>query len=230
LSVRIAAALLLGLAASGDAGASPAEGADDARARAAFDRTKRTDATYALYSWNWVKGAGFETGPHWSAEFHRGRLHRVETPHIRVVADCAAGTGTLLNVATGRSETGPAPARAACGINSNSPIRNLEYLGRVDSRFGKLDRLRIRDAADERLYAVDDSGVLVASEIFPRDPAAGYCVQQEPLAIERSLPAQDMFSRRSLDRSFAATRFEAAPGAPVGDLWLGERRCVGGLD
>ncbi|HYJ82478.1 MAG TPA: hypothetical protein VEW26_06510, partial [Allosphingosinicella sp.] len=78
-----------------------------------------------------------------------------------------------------------------------------------------------------RLYAVDDKGALVASEIFPRDPAAGYCVQQEPLAVERGLPAEDMFSTQSLDRSFAATRFQAAPRAPVGDLWLGERRCVG---
>jgi hypothetical protein len=228
--VRIAVAVLLSLAASGVAGAKPAEPAADPRAQAAFDRTKRTESTYALYAWNWVKGPGFPTGPHWSAEFHRGHLHRVETPHVRVVADCAAGTGTTLDVATGRSETGPAAARGACGINSNFPVRDLEYLGRRDSRFGGLDLLRILDPADERLYAVDDNGVLVASEIFPRDPAARYCVQQEPLAVEKVLPAEDMFSAQSLQRSFAASRFEAVPGSPVGDLWFGNRRCVGGRD
>ena len=70
----------------------------------AFERTKRTRATYALYSWNWIKGDGFEGGPQWSAEFHRGTLHRVETPRFRVVADCAAGTGAMIDVDSGRIE------------------------------------------------------------------------------------------------------------------------------
>jgi hypothetical protein len=224
--MRAAAAILVGLAALGIAGATSAEPAPDARARAVFDRTKQTQATYAHYSWNWVKGSGFATGPHWSAEFHRGRLHRVETPHIRVVADCAAGTGTFFHVETGEGEDSPAAARAACGINSNVPLRSLQWLGRKPSRFGPVDVVRILDPAEERIYAVDDDGVLVSTEIFPRDPAAEYCVQQEPLAIERALPADDMFSKDSLRRSFAAPRFETVPEAPTGDLWISERRCV----
>jgi hypothetical protein len=53
----------LGVAACAEA----AEPAPDPRAKAAFDRTKRTQETYALYSWNWVKGSGLEPGPQWSA-------------------------------------------------------------------------------------------------------------------------------------------------------------------
>ena len=208
------------------AAAETAEPAPDPRARAVFERTKQTRATYALYSWNWVKGSGFETGPHWSAEFHRGPLHRVETPHVRLVADCSAGTGTMLRVDSNETESGAGVARAACGINSNFPLRSLEWLGRKSSRFGPVETVRILDRSDERIYAVDESGVLVASEIFPRDPKATYCVQQEPLAIERRLPGTDMFSPRSLSRSFAAERFATPPEAAVGDLWLGTRRCV----
>jgi hypothetical protein len=200
----------------------------DPRARSVFERTKSTQATYALYSWNWVKGSGFESGPHWSAEFHQGHLHRVETPHVRLVADCAAGTGTLFRVDTGETEKGSSVAKAACGINSNLPIRSLEWLGRKRSRFGRIDMIRILDPADERLYAVDEAGVLVASEIFPRDAAAGYCVQQEPLAVERSLPAGDLFKAESLSESFAAEKMGDPPAAAAGDLWLGSRRCVRG--
>ena len=199
----------------------------DKRAQALYERTKSTRATYALYSWNWVRGPGGKAAvPRWSAEFHQGKLHRVETPHIRIVADCEAGQGTLLDVATDRTESGPAIARAACGINSNFEMRQLEWLGRRESRFGPVDALRILDPADERLYVVDEAGMLVASEIFPRDPSADYCVQQEPLAVERRLPADDIFSAASLRESFAAGRFTDLPPAPVGDLWLGTRRCT----
>ena len=219
-------ALLLLCTLAGAACAKAAETKPDPRARAAFDRTKRTQATYALYSWNWVKGAGFEPGPHWSAEFHRGNLHRVETPHVRLVADCAAGTGTMLQVESGKTQSNSAIAGAACGINSNFPIRDLEWLGRKATRFGPVDMLRVLDPADERIYAVDRAGVLVASEIFPRDRAAGSCLQQEPLAVETALPAEDMFSADSLRKSFAAPKFQSKPMAYVGDLWLGTRRCV----
>lgn len=206
--------------------ADSAEPAPDPRALAALERTRTTRATYALYAWNWVKGSGYGTGPRWSAEFHRGHLHRVETPHVRLIADCSARTGTMLQVDSGKIESGAAIAGAACGIQSNSPVRALEWLGRKESRFGPVDMLRVTDPADERIYAVDPSGVLVASEIFPRDKAAGYCLQQEPLAVERSLPAEDMFSQESLRTSFAAARFQAPPEAYAGDLWLGARRCV----
>ena len=218
--------LLLFSALAGAACAKASEPAPDPRAKAAFDRTKRTQETYALYSWNWVKGSGLETGPHWSAEFHRGNLHRVETPHVRLVADCAAGTGTMLQVGSGKTESNSAIAGAACGINSNFQIRNLEWLGRKATRFGPVDMLRVVDPEDERIYAVDQTGVLVASEIFPRDKGSGSCLQQEPLAVETTLPAADMFSAESLRNSFAAARFRSPPKAYAGDLWLGTRRCV----
>jgi hypothetical protein len=209
-----------------DASARPAPPSSDARAGAVFERTKQARATYALYSWNWVKEAGSGAGLQWAAEFHRGSLHRVETPNIRVVADCAAGTGTMLQVDSGETRSGPGIAGAACGINSNFQIRRLQWLGRKATRFGPLERLRILDPANERLYAVDRDGILVAAEIFPRDGAGGGCLQQEPLALEKTLPAQNIFSEESLGKSFAAPRFRSPPKAYSGDLWLGSRRCV----
>lgn len=223
---RALALLLIGATAASATCAKSAEPAPDPRAQAAFERTKRTRETYALYSWNWVKGAGLEISPQWSAEFHRGNLHRVETPQVRVVADCAAGTGAMIEVASGRTESGAAAAGAACGINSNFPIRNLEWLGRKNSRFGALDMLRVLDSGDERIYAVDRAGVLVAAEVFPRDEGTGSCLQQEPLAVEKVLPAEDMFSEESLQSSFAEARFQSPPKAYIGDLWFGARRCV----
>ena len=157
------------------------------------------------------EGSGIDAGPHWSAEFHRGPLHRVETPHVRLVADCAAGTGTLLQVDRTETESGARVARAACGINSDLPAAR--------PRMARPQEPPCRSGRDPRILRSDRRASLCGRRHrdtgrlrdFPRDPAAGYCVQQEPLALERRLPATDIFSPRSLGRSFAAEQFGARP-------------------
>jgi hypothetical protein len=199
----------------------------DPRAQEVFERTKRTEATYSLYSWHWREGRFGPPIQHWAAEFHSGSKHRVETPEVRVIADCAARTGTVYFIAEERSESAPAFAAAACGINANVPIRRLEWLGRKESRFGPVDTIRIVDVIDERTYAVDQKGVLVGSEYSARDPARRDCVKTEPLAYLADLPAGDAFSEDSLRRSLVPERYRQGPAAPVGDLWVQERSCAG---
>ena len=203
----------------------PSPGAIDPRAQAAIDRSRTTEATYSLYAWNWARYPDGTPHRGWSAEFNRGRMHRVETPEIRVVADCAAGTGTMLNVRSGEQTSGSRVANAACGVHANAVVLTAEWLGRRNGRFGSVDMIKLIDEGEERSYAIDEQGVLMATEIFPRGADPGYCVQNEAFAVERTVPAGDIFSPESLNRSVVADRFRAAPPRPAGNFWLRDFSC-----
>ena len=81
-------------------------------------RSKLTREMYAVYFWNRIERPGQQPEEEWSAEFNSGDLHRVETPRDRIVADCAASTGTYLSLSTGKVITGPQVAGVACGIRA----------------------------------------------------------------------------------------------------------------
>jgi hypothetical protein len=225
VSAGHALALLLLVLGTGPACAAEAGPQVDPRAKTVFELTRNTRATYSNYVWNWVRGAdGKRQGGGWSAEFHKGALHRVETPEVRVVADCEAGMGTIFFVSGGRSETRAQVANAACGINTNASIRRIEWVDTRDSPFGRVDRLRVVDDWNDRAYAVAESGALVASEIFSNQADSEHCVQNEAIAILDSLPAEDIFSLKSLRRSVVPDQYRRAP-TPRGDLWLNGSKC-----
>jgi hypothetical protein len=99
----------------------------DPRAKAALERSQQTTATYSLFAWNDVPdGRDIKDG--WSAEFHRANLHRVETPSVRIIANCKEMTGTRLLVATGEKLSDRSVAKAACGINGNFDMHSVEWL------------------------------------------------------------------------------------------------------
>lgn len=226
--MRRALALLLLCVLSGPALAKkrPAKVPAEPKAQAVFERTKSIQATYALYDWNWRRGDDGQVSLHWSAEFHRGSLHRMETPDLRAVADCSARKGTLVEIRSGRTESHAWIANAICGIRSDKIMYSLEYVGRTTGRFGPVDTIRVTDLLNERYYAVDEAGIIVATEYFSTDAALKGCVQTEPLAVRKELPAADIFSVESLAQSFVPEKYQRGPETPAGDLWSGGRRCV----
>lgn len=218
--------LLCALSGAAQAKKRPATVAADPRAQEVFDRTKAIRATYSVYDWNWRRGDDGRVSLHWSAEFHRGSSHRMETPDLRAVADCSTREATLLEIASGSTHRHAWIANAICGIRSDRIVHSLEWVGRKDSRFGPVDSIRLTDLLNERFYAVDPAGIIVATEYFSRDPGLKGCVQTEPTAIEKELPEADIFSVESLGRSVVPERYRKGPEAPAGDLWSGSRRCV----
>lgn len=226
--MRRALLLLLLCALSGPAPAKkrPARIPADPKAQEVFDRTKAIRATYAIYDWNWRRGGDGRVSLHWSAEFHRGSSHRMETPDLRAVADCSTRQATLLEIRTGSTQSHAWIANAICGIRSDRIVHSLEWVGRKDSRLGPVDTIRLTDLLNERFYTVDSTGIIVATEYFSRDAALKGCVQTEPQAIEKDLPAADIFSVDSLRESVVPEKYRKGPEAPVGDLWRVGRRCV----
>ena len=185
---------------------SPAAEANfDPKAKAVIERSQRTTASYAQFAWNDVPDDG-EIKDGWSAEFHRGNLHRVETPFVRVIADCKEMIGTRLSVLTGEKITDPSVAKAACGINANFQIHSAKWLGRHETKFGMAERVTAEESI--RTYEVLDSGALVTSVYQGHD--GRQLVNNWSLAISPSAPS-DIFSELSLERTAVPAEFRRAP-------------------
>mgnify|MGYP001024584072 CR=1 FL=1 len=180
-------------------------------ASAVLEKTKSTSSTYSAYYWNRITLPNKEPVEEWSAEFHSGNMHRVETPKDRVIADCRAKTGTVLNIVSGEVMEGPQVANAACGINTNFAITQIESLGTVRSAFGKLQRVRVADSQNIRQYDVSGDGVLLAATYSENRTDGHTLLSMKAVKLERELPARDMFDRSSLQRSFVSEDYKRAP-------------------
>jgi hypothetical protein len=188
------------------------EGSQDPRATAVIERTHKTTAIYSVYVWTTIYLPGRKPIEEWAAEFHRGRLHRVETPRDRVVADCSAMTGAHLQVATGRIDRGRQYALMACGIDQGE-ILGSQWLGRGDTEFGPADRILIRRSDGERTYDVNDDGVLIGETIS--DESGELRLKNRAIDLLATLPSDDIFSEESLGGSAVAEEYKQEP-APKG--------------
>lgn len=211
LRMALAAAVLaVPLLAACDQAAPPVE--LTGKVKAVIDRSKATQATYAVYNWNELPRDG-QLIQEWGAEFHSGDKHRVETPRDRVIADCKTQTGAALSLVTGKTVEGPSVARAACGVNTNKAFTATEWKGLVKTPFGTADRVVLTDKDDIRTYDISPSGVIVRSTYVQNSPQAPLGLSSEAVSVLAELPAPDMFDKASLTRSYVPDRFKAAPGS-----------------
>lgn len=212
--LRLAAAWAGAAAVATSAGACQAQ--LPPKVAAVIDRTKTTRASYAVYVWYRITRTGQPPVQEWSAEFNSGRLHRVETPHDRVIADCDAMTGSRLMLVTGKVTTGPEIAATACGIDSNYPVDSAEWLGASDSGLGPADVIRITGGPYIRTYTVNSDGVIVRSSFQSNTPEHPYVLQTVSTELSPTLPDADMFTGDSLSRSFVPDRYKTGPS---GQRW-----------
>lgn len=174
-------------------------------------RTKAATATYSLYSWNWITPPGIPPTEEWSAEFNEGHLHRVETPRDRLVANCVEKSGTAYHVASAETFSGPGVAGAACGIDTNTPIISIRYIGRVVDRLGPADRVEVTDAQRIRTYDVTSDGILIRTIYALNTPEKPIVLDVETAALVRKLPRQNIFDPSSLAQSVVPDAYKKAP-------------------
>jgi hypothetical protein len=182
----------------------------DPRAAEVIVRTRRPTGTYALYQWQEIADNLAAGRSEWAAEFHSGTMHRVETPQVRVVADCATMAGFVYDVSKGQSRADPAVGLGACGINLGRIPTLVEYIRKEPSKFGNLDMVHIVDSTDDRYYGISDQGVIITTEYVSR-AEPGRCLQGSTLQLADNLPEQDIFTEASLSRSVVPERFREAP-------------------
>lgn len=197
------AAIVAGLMAAMTADESAA--AIDPKVARIIQRSRATEATYSVYSWR----SREQSGGDWSAEFHSGHLHRVESAFNRLVANCATMTGAALDLKTGQIDRRDWVAKAACGIQSIAKPLSSQWLGEAKTRFGLVDRIRITDDASARTYEVMLNGALVGSTYAP--------ISGEPetvstaIAVSSTLPSNVLFTEQSLGQSFVPEKYKSAP-------------------
>jgi hypothetical protein len=195
-----------------DAALPPPPNPDDPqKAIAILNRTKTTQATYALYSWNQITPPGKPSFEEWSAEFNDGPLHRVETPRDRVIANCIERSGSYYSVTTGKTFSGPAVAGSACGINTDKPIISIRYIGRVVDSSGAADRVEVVDADNIRTYDVTSDGILVRTVYALNSSTKSVVLDVETAAVIRALPQQNMFDPASLSVSVIPGEYQNKP-------------------
>ena len=183
----------------------------DEQALQVVERTKTVDATYANYIWNRIAGSGEPPTEEWSAEFHSGSRHRVETPRERLIADCSALTGTAISLATGEKIVGASVAAAACGISTTKPFRSARLIGPVEGPSGPADRVEVNDRDYVRTYDVTREGILVRGIYASNEAPSTPTLESWTVALDRNLPSEDMFSEESLTRSFVPPKFTNPP-------------------
>lgn len=171
-------------------------------ASAVLERTKTTTATYSMYLWNRVTNPGKPIFEEASAEFHKGDLHRVETPRDRIVANCRARTGFYLSVESGEIIEGSKVAAAACGINTNFPFRSIELLSDIATRFGTAQRVRAVDAENVREYDVLKNGALVRTTYTENPPGGSLLIRTHAIRLDATVPDDAMFTRESLTKRY----------------------------
>ena len=172
----------------------------DPKAEEVIGRARTTEATYTIF-WR-IRTASPSTKPEyaWSATFRRGPLVRMEDLGGRVVADCAAGTGTQYNLSIALNDytVGSKVAKRHCGINEDRKISS-HWLGQRESAYGLVDVVRVIHQDGTDTYEVTTAGEVVG--VTSTLGGSKIVAVAEPMSFERSVPEGDLFSRKSLATS-----------------------------
>ncbi|PAL21372.1 hypothetical protein CD928_13315 [Sphingopyxis sp. GW247-27LB] len=129
----------------------------------------------------------------------------METPRDRIVADCAAMRGSYADLRKGKLIENMSVAKAACGIEANTPILSARIEGKRESRFGPTTHLVIRDPNFIRTYDVDKNGALLGATIS--DHSGQRLLTNWAVYLSSDVPP-DIFSKDSLGRSVVPERFK----------------------
>lgn len=214
LSTAAAAFLLVCVTAGSAPARKPASAEREAGRRAVMavvERSKRTQAVYALYGWKRSTHPGQAPHEEWSAEFHSGNLHRTENPRQRIVADCAAEMGYGVTLDTGETFEGGDVALLACGIDTTRSWTRAEHRGTVSTPFGEAEWIRLISRDFVRTYHVRADGALLHGSYAQNSRGEPLLVILDAVAVLPHLPAEDMFGKESLARSYVPEQYRRPP-------------------
>lgn len=201
-AIRAAMLLLAGVS-----GVACAESRDP-KAEEVIARARTTQSTYTIY-WR-IRVADTSSKPEyaWAATFRRGPLVRMENLEARAVADCNAGTGTQYHLTINNDYlVGSKVAKRYCGINEDRKISSTRWLGQKESEIGLVDEVQVVNQDGTNTYLITGAGEIVS--VISTFRGSNVAVVAEPMVFERSVPAGDLFSRRSLASSMVPKKLQS---------------------
>lgn len=169
--------------------------------RAVIDRSRNPTTDYTSFHVDRVVGDN-ESSTSTTAEYHRGRLHRIESPALRMLMNCETGATVTYEV---RAERFGRPSRLSglCGIPDVEPVISSRVLPAETGRFGRVDVVELTGRDFVRRYAVTQDGILTSSNFTQRRAAVRPRVEIVRARIRRGPPDPAMFNEASLTRAFA---------------------------
>jgi hypothetical protein len=180
--------------------------------RAVIERSRHPTSDYTVFRVDRVE-SGSERFTATTAEYHRGRQHRIETPPKRVLVDCDTGLAIVYDVPTGRIER--MESTGLCGIADAEPILSSRLLPREAGPLGRTDVVELTGPNFVRRYAVTQEGILATANYTPRRPDEPYRVETLHAEIRRGPPDPAMFEEASLAHAYAPAPEALMPRAPI---------------
>lgn len=201
---RFAACILL--ASSWLSGCAATETQSDPAAEAVIARTKAPGRDYSLFLWTVVRAEGEQLSS-WAAEFHRGSLHRVETPFGNIIADCEKMTGHHHSLMPDIQLSSREAAETACGIDMPSASA-VTYLGAIPSDYGDLDIVALTKGGLRRSYWVNPAGILVQAQFVDPGTDGMWVLRNWATRVDYGSPDPAMFAVETLATNFIPAEFQ----------------------
>jgi hypothetical protein len=169
--------------------------------RAVIERSRNPTTDYTAFHVDRVVGDN-ESSSSTSAEYHRGRLHRIETPGLRMLVNCETGATITYEIRAGRFGR-PSRLSGLCGIPDVEPVISSRPLPAETGGFGRVDVVELTGPDFIRRYAVTRDGILTSSTFTQRRADVRPRVEIVRARIRRGSPDPAMFEEASLARAFA---------------------------
>ena len=169
--------------------------------RAVIERSRNPATDYTSFHVDRVVG-GNESSSSSAAEYHRGRLHRIETTALRMIVNCETGATVAYEVRAERFGR-PSLLSGLCGIPEVEPVISSRLLPAETGRFGPVDVVELTGPEFIRRYAVTRDGILTSSNFTQRRADVRPRVEIVRARISRGSPDPAMFEEASLARAFA---------------------------
>ena len=136
-----------------------------------------------------------------NAEYQLGRMHRVEVPATRVLANCDTGQNILYDVASAKLRLDPGTGGTACGIAVNiDRLIGGRMLAPIKGSFGTADVIELVGERLVRRYAVTHDGIIVSNDWMLRDPPNTVLIKTLSSRLVRGKPDPRLFKTASLAR------------------------------
>lgn len=165
--------------------------------QAVIDRSHATRANYSVVLRVRTLRNGV-AGVEDDAEYQLGRMHRVEVPFTRVLANCDTGENIIYDVTRAKLVLNRELGGGACGIAVDADqVIEGRMLPSIKGNFGTADVIELVGVKLVRRYAVTPDGIIVSNDWIERETGAAL-LKTISTRLVRGKPDPHLFKTASL--------------------------------
>lgn len=136
-----------------------------------------------------------------NAEYQLGKMHRVEVPSTRVLANCDTGQSIIFDVAQSKLKVDDNLGGGACGIAVNADkVISARRLAPIKGSFGTADVIELVGENLVRRYSVTPDGIIVSNDWMLRGSDGTFVLKTLSTKLVRGRPDPRLFKTASLTK------------------------------